>query len=68
MPRFTFRDAFYLFALALLSAIWWFDRSMLANSLKNCRFAVELQRQTIESLSAQPNISIGSPRWLARVG
>ena len=54
MPRITFRDAIYLLALALLAAIWWFDRSMLANSLKNCRFALELQRQTIESLNIQP--------------
>jgi len=51
MPRFTIRDVLYLLALAVLTGLWWIDRSMLANSLKNCRFAVEHQREVIESLS-----------------
>jgi hypothetical protein len=51
MFRFTLRDVLYLLALAVLTGVWWLDRSMLANSLKNCRFAVEHQRAAIEALS-----------------
>ena len=53
MLRFTLVNVFYLLVLAAITVAWWFDRSKLANDLKNCRFTLEHQRETIQSLSGQ---------------
>ena len=46
----TVRDIVWGIALLLVAAAWWWDRSGLANSLKNARFAIEHQRQLIDTL------------------
>jgi hypothetical protein len=51
MFRFTLRDGLWIVALVLLAGGWWLDRSFLAINLANCRFVLEQQRQTIDSLS-----------------
>jgi hypothetical protein len=50
----TIRDVVWAIAMLLLAGAWWWDRSGLANSLKNARFAIEHQREVIESLSSGP--------------
>jgi hypothetical protein len=51
MFRFTLRDGLWLVVLLLSGGGWWLDRSLLATNLKNCRFVLEQQRETIRELS-----------------
>lgn len=53
MIRFMTRDVLWVVATAILCAAWAIDHWLLANTLKNCRFALEHQRQTINELSNQ---------------
>jgi hypothetical protein len=51
MFHLTIRDLVWLMLLLLMAGAWWWDRSGLANNLKNCRFVLEQQRATIAELS-----------------
>jgi hypothetical protein len=51
MFRTMLLNAIYLLILAAMAVAWWFDRSKLANDLKNCRFTLKHQRETIQALT-----------------
>ena len=53
MLRFTLRDVLWLVVVVALVAIWVLDRWLLTNTIKNCRFVIEHQRQTINELSGR---------------
>ena len=53
MRRFMICNVLWLLVVLVMSAAWWWDRSGLANRLKNAQFAIEHQKKTIEELSAE---------------
>ena len=61
MLHFTIRDMLWLTVVGVLAAAWWWDRSGLAMNLRNCRYVLEQQRQTINELSGKAAADNSSP-------
>ncbi len=53
MRRFMICNILWLLVMVGMAAAWWWDRSGLANRLKNAKFAIEHQKNTIEELSGE---------------